>query len=364
MMGARTAAVVRWSGRGSVLIFCAGLLAFPFLTPVARAGDDPSYLRPRRVGGVLAFGYNWNILGSSRAEQDAFDSPSQDYYFRVDRLDDARGDLEFNGRWDLPSFYKSLRLDLSYARMEWAHNSILGSNRYEIAARQKLPGSSQVDLTLMVQPQAYLRHRTDKDALPGEPRFRPEAVRRTEIEIAYSRALLASRAGILGGYEIGDRTRWFNERDEKSVSLGVFDRFTVAGDVAVTPRYGFDRTRSRNKPDLGSDRSYREHMLGLAVDRAWAIGPHSLETGVYGRLRLRTYTTSDPTDTSRFDREDRIYNWSLRAAYSMPRISPFFSVEHGGRDVRLPSGADVSDEEGEYIATLARVGIEWQITRE
>lgn len=333
-------------------------LALALAAAVAGSAEASSALRPRALGGHIALGYHSNILGSSTSERSAFDAGDPEAFFVVERLDDARAEVGLWGRWDLPSFHKRLRLELGLQRSEWLRTGILGQSRYEIDLRQRLPQDWAVDFRVRHSPQIYMRHRADKDAPPGAPLFRPEAIAETEIRAALSRALGSARASV--AYQRGseDRTRWFDERDE-TIDDGMAGlRWEATSSVQVGSEYLFARGRSRNEPDLGSDRSYREHGVSLAVayEDAGRLG-----IAVSGRLKWRRYTTADSDDESRYRRRDRIYGVGIRVSFPLASVRPFAAVERSGRLVTLPAGADASDEDGEYASTWIRSGLEWEI---
>ena len=340
-----------------ILLFLAGAFG---LSAAARGEDHPVPL-PTSWGGTVAVGYDQNLLSSSRAEESAFGTESESYYFVIDRLNDWQGAIGLWARWDVPSFYRKMRIKMRYQRTEWAHNDILARDAYRIDLRQKLPGGSRFDLSWRYQPQVYLRHRVDKDAAPGDPRFRPESFRGTKIVLGYSRPL----AGLLGTasawFAEEDRNGWFNERDERALGAGLSVLVPVGDAATLAPFYGFDRSQSRNLPDVGSDRSYFEQIVKLRFRFTWSFAGNDWETALAARWKFRTYTTGDPDDSSRYNRHDQIYGWNLRLAHPGEPITPFIQIEAAGRLVDLPAGADASDEEGEYDDLLVRTGIDWQL---
>ena len=334
-------------------------VALMVLTTAQSATAHP--LAPILIGGGVSVGYQQNVLGASGPELDGFRTGSADYLFLIDRVDDERGEVSIWGRWDVPSFYKSIRLEVGYGRTEFVHSKILGRGQFDFSLKQKLPDRSSLALKLRHEPQVYLRHRVDKDALPGEPRFRPEAVRKTEISLANARSLGSVRGIATVGYSEEDRNRWFNERDERGVYGGLAVEHILANGMTVRPSYEFNRTRSRNHPDLGSDRSYREHAVGFGGDVDLAIHGTDLHAEIAGRMKFRTYTTEDAQDASRYHRHDRMLYAMARITLRLPPLQPYIALEQGGRRVSLPPGAAANDEDGEYNSTFLRVGCDWQV---
>ncbi len=323
------------------------------------AATRPS-LFPKSWGGSLSFGWDSNLLQSGRTERRAFGTDNPNYLFVVDRIEGWQGSAEIWGRWDLPSFHKKMRMEIGYRRSQWPHVAILGYDRFDLGLRQKLSDGSQMDLTLRYEPQVYLRHRVDKDAPFGAPRFRPESYRGTEVGLAYARAVSGIKATVLAGYQVQDENRWFNERDEKMKAAGFSLQIPGGKGISFAPSYEFGRSRSRNKPLATSDRSYRQHATGLR-----AQSPLPLPGGPWGIIaasqwKFRAYTTNDPSDASRYHRHDRAYSWSVRVDRPAVRVTPFAIVEGAGRMVDLPAGAAANDEDGEYGDTVFLTGIEWQ----
>ena len=325
-----------------------------------RGGEDPSPWRPAAAGGTVSVGWHDNILGSSTAEEAGFESGDPDYLFVVDRLDDWRLDLGLWGRWEIPSFYRKARAELGYRRAEWKSGDILGRDRYVLELRQRLPGRSQIDGSLSYEPQVYQRHRVDKDALPGEPRFRPEALEVTELELGYTRFLSSVRATLFGGHGTENRTKWFRERDEEVWRGGLSLTPPPLRSVVFSSHYEYARGHSRNEPDLGSDRSFRQQAVGIGLASEPRWGRLALQLRADGRVKFRAYTTRDPEDESRFDRDDLIFYWSAKVGTAAGRLRPFVAAEGTQRSVNLPSEADASDEDGEYQSNLIRFGLDWE----
>ncbi|MFB3907588.1 MAG: hypothetical protein ACE15D_04205 [Candidatus Eisenbacteria bacterium] len=312
----------------------------------------------------MAFGWDSNLLSSSTAETRAFDTGGGDSFFAVDRLEDARARAGFWGRWEVPSFYKSLRIEGSYERFEALHESIVGSGVYAIGLRQKLPDGSRIDLSAAYCPQIYLRHRTNKEALPGEPQFRPEASRQMELEIAHSRPFAGTRLEASIDYETERRIRWFRERDEETWTAGLNVEVPLVSSIDLIGAgfVGGSRTVAPNR-EPGLDRSHRQAITGLrlSAEPGLPAGPWEMQAGT--RWKFRDYTTDDPTDSSRYHRNDRIVSWDVRIGRPMGAFVPFVSYEGSLRRVHLPSGAQSSNEEGEYDDTLISLGVQWEFSR-
>ena len=327
------------------------------LVPCPSRSDD----RPWSLGGSIAIGWDQNILGSASAEQDAFGTDDPDYWFEVDRLDDSRGDISFWAETEVSSFYKELRLRGEYRRYQHLHNAILGRNEYEFFLRQKLPDRQRIDLTIVYSPQVYLRHRADKDALPGDPSFRPEAYRATEIELEYQRLLFELPVAGVFFFENRDETTWFNERDRKELGGGLAVGFNPGYAIVLEPSYEYSVSRSRNKPDLGTDLSHRQHAAGLKARAPLEFVGAGARIEFNTKWKFRTYTTDDPEDTSRFQRKDVAWWWNIYFKQTLGILTPFVGFESSGKRVDLPPGANADTEEGEYDGSLVRFGMDWEI---
>lgn len=318
-------------------------------------------LRPDSFGGSMIVGRDENVLSSSAAEKNAFETDSPNAWFEVDRLDDVQGRLELWSRWKMNSFYETARVELNYRRSEYAHLEILGHDRFGLDVKQKLPGDATLDFDVSYEPQLYMRHRVDKDASASEPRFRPEAYRVLSFDLSATRAVGAGLALTLGAErEVERATKWFRERERERNEAYVRAGTELIPGLAVRTKYGYAAAGSRNRPDLGSDLSYREQVFGLGLDAEtsrWS-GPWRLTLD--GSLKSRGYTTDDPTDTSRFDRDDRTHALSARLAWARGIAAPFLLVERGGRRIDLPPGAAVDSDESEYDDSFIATGIAWQ----
>ncbi|MBK8229021.1 MAG: hypothetical protein IPK72_00265 [Candidatus Eisenbacteria bacterium] len=329
------------------------------------AASSQAGLTPDGWGGRVGYGHDSNVLSSSQGERDAFDSGASGYWFQVDRLEDWRANLELWGEWKVKTFAKGMKAELGYRRSQYAHLPILRSDRFDLSLKQKLTKIDVLSLALTYEPQVYLRHRLDKDAPPGAPLFRPESYRGIGVEVAYARPTLAGRTTtVFSSFESQDESRWFNERDRKRVGVGA-SMVVPFGPWSFTPSYEFAGAASRNEPDLGSDFGYREHVVGLRTRLTLGGGTAELPTrswvlGIDGRAKLRGFTTDNPDDTSRYQRDDVSYSFSGRLLWRRGALSPFIGAEYAGRNITLPAGADGSDEEGEYEDGAIGLGLEWE----
>lgn len=311
-------------------------------------------------GGTFSVGWDRNLLQSSRAEERAFRTADPDQWFEIESLDDWRAEFGLRTRWEVPSLYKKLRVEVEARRSEVAGNPILRSDAYAVSLRQKLPRSARIDLEVAYAPQIYMRHRRDKDALPGQPVFRPEAYSRLEAELGYTRPVLDVPVTFFGQVDTRRETRWFRERDRTSLGAGVKLDLGLGPALSLQPVFVYAEARSRNRPDLGSDFSHREPSVGMGLRSRppFPFAPWKLDAGT--EWKFRTYLTRDPEDSSRFDRKDLSWWWNVRLARPAGVLTPFVAVEASARRVDLPAGADASTEEGEYDSSWIYGGMEWE----
>jgi hypothetical protein len=349
-------------GRARVLLSIS-LLSLLAIGPLIRSAEAGStVLRPVALGGSLFAGWHKNVLGASRAEQDAFANGDPGYFFVVDRLNDWVIGGEAWARWNLPSVYRTVRLDLGVQQREWAGLSILGWDRFDLDLKQKLPARSAFRFRMGYEPQVYLRHRRDKDAGFGQPAFRPEAYRGLDLEARYQRPLAGDlNLTLLVNYESRNETKWFEERSRKRRGAGLEIVIPLGGSASVKPGYEYGRIRSRNRPDLGSDQSSREHVPSMRLKFESRILGEPLTLDAGGKMKFRSYTTDNRDDASRYHRRDRSYYWSVKLSRPSPPLSPFLKVERDGRAINVPLKPDSANEDGAYNALKIWAGVDWEL---
>lgn len=327
------------------------------------ASADNAAWSPDSWGGRIGVGYQTNVIGASQRELEAFrtgDDP--DYFFVVEDMDDWLVTAKLWAEWRLPSFYKSLQLELGYGRSEWSQSPVLGRDHFAATLTQRLPGDSNVQLAVEYEPQVYLRHRPDDGAAFGEPRFRPEAFQGWAVELAYTHPFVAGSAiTLLGLFESRNETQWFRHRDREQWGAGLDLGVPLTDWLELEPGYEYVDADAYNPPEIDSDRSFREHGASLrATAKGQALGQKwYFEAG--GKMRFREYTTNDREDDSRYGRHDRPYYWNVKLQRRGGIIAPYLLFERGGRTIDLPSGADVSTEDGEYESELWQLGLEFEI---
>lgn len=357
--------IVTGHGRPRPAAFSAVVPVVAFLALAVSPGDRArAGGLPDSWGGSASVGYNTNILGSSRAERLGFETEDPSYYFAINRLEDWQINFGLWSRWNVPSFYKKLRVDVDYERRQIARNPILGLDTWQVTLRQRLRNHNRwFDLALTLEPQVYMRHRGDGGAIPGSPAFRPEAYRGFEAKLDYNHPIGPLQGTAFAGREIRRENRWFRWRNETRDGVGLGARIPARKGIDISPSFEFGSCSSPGDATNRTDRSYREWVTGIfgRVAIASLKGPWVGQVGT--RWKFRRYTTGDPLDASRFHRRDRLYSWSARIDRPMGWAVPFLSIEGSGRTVSLPAGATASSDEGEYTATLVRTGIEWEFDR-
>lgn len=334
---------------------CAAGLLFLLCLPAAGISED---WRPRSWGGRLAVGIEQRTAASEEASDP--DLGTGDGRFWYAEVEDARLSLQLWSQWKTRLAGRPMRIEASYERMEWARSPILGQDLFELELRQGVSKRSLFELALAYTPQIYSRHRIDKDALPGEPQFRPQARRELGAEIGWTHAWRSDFASRLFlDLTLRDESRWFEERDCRRTGAGASCEFPVGG-IDLVPCYEYRVNRSRNEPDLGSDLSYREHLAELRLRHSGAAlpgGPYRVELAT--RWKFRAYTTDDPEDDWRYGRREQIYSMTARVSRPMGWLVPFVSLETYGRAAKT-AVEEAFDEDDDADRTFFLLGVEWE----
>jgi predicted glycosyltransferase len=341
------------SGRIGIALFLGlGLLA-------ARPGVTQGSLLPKALIVDVAGGYDTNILDASDEEVAVFETGDPSGYFVVRRLADAFVRTSVEGRWKAPGLGSGSQLRLAFARLSYWNESIRSEHRYLALWRNRLGSETTLDLKVEHSPDVSLRHRHDKDALPGDPVFRPEVRTTWEGGLVLEQALegeAISRVGV----EVAARdfNQPFDERDRWSVRGWTGLAWNPARAVKLDLGGGYRAIRSRNEPYLGSDLSYGEWNLRSALEFALARG-----TRVRASVERdwRWYTSADPEDVSHYGREDTEWTFggSLRQAIRRS-LEWSAAVVHTRRIASSGmQGFGEFDEEGSYQDTVASAGLVW-----
>ena len=254
----------------------------------------------------VAFGYDTNLLNSSDAERQAFDSGDPGAFFVVDRLEDAFLHGRAEAEWNLgQALGARSSLRGRYERLQFVHESIKDENRYALGWAGRIGRTTRVGIDGSFLPQVYERHRRDKDALPGDPLFRAEVYRRWDVAAEWLRSWTPRFAA---GLEVSGSWRnygeAFQERDRRRLGLAALSSWEASPRLRFELEGGYRRSRSRNEPDLGSDLSYREWTLrpGLRAREVAGIS----EARLLFERNWRHYTSDDPDDEDHFGRDDAI----------------------------------------------------------
>lgn len=328
-------------------------LAFLALQTVA----DAQSLMPRRWGGRCAIGYDETRNVSTADVDPASGTGDGRYWFAQPR--DAQLCMGLWADWKMRLAGKRTRLRLDYERLEWANGRILGRDRFTAEASRDMSSRSSLDCEVEYAPQIYSRHRADKDALLGEPEYRPQARRELAFELGWEqkwRAFPVTR--IFLTYTIRDENSWFDERDARRIGAGLTSGFALFGS-SLELTYEYRGNESRNEPDLESDLSYREHVAELQLGGLFAApgGPWGLD--LRNRWKFRNYTTHNIEDDRHYGRRETIYSWLVKLRRPGAVVSPFVSVEATGHSAQTLA-AEESAEEDDIGRILARIGVEWE----
>lgn len=339
--------------------FLAGL-ALPMMAGAAMGRD--SFLTPDSWGGKLSVGYEDRAIDGDVSGDPATGTGPPRYWYT--EPDDFLGLVNVWSRWKFRPFRYPTKLKFEYERRQWAEGDILARDIFILELRQDLSPKSRLDLEVEHTPQIYNTHRVDKDAQPGQPRFRPEAYQETEAALAFLyRWAEDFSITTFTSYTARDETPWFRERDRRRLGAGFSLDFLLQPQLRVIPEYEFRSNSSRNEPDLGADLSYREHSLDLKLSRP-GVGPlRRWQLDVESRLKFRHYTTDDQEDTRRYRRVERIYAIRLVLRLPFETVTPFASWEAAGRSINVPGDVAEVDEADDIERTLIQLGIEWRFDR-
>lgn len=335
------------------------LLAMVMAAPNgARAG-----VLPREANVELLYGYDSNILNASDAEVRAFETHDPGSYFVIDRIQDAVGVFTAEGRWAARVAGRKSEVRLGYQRLQYVHETIRNENHYSFLWRTRFGERTTATLDFELAPDLYGRHRRDKDALPGDPVFRPEVRTVYDMGLSLERALgpdFYSKIAVEAA--VRDFNEPFNERDRSRI--GGMSGFSWRSErLRWDVNGGYRRLTSRNEPYLGSDLSYREWTLRSAVECAPCLGV-PLRLRVQARRDWTHYTSSDPEDNSHFGREDA--DWELGAGARYPvkgQLDWEAGVVHAWRRTNASLSVDFNDEEGAYRDTFVTTGLAWHWAR-
>jgi len=342
-------------------------LLLPLLLGLSSLGRCAGAASPslRGVSARLQCGHDANILNASDAEREAFETESDDAYFVVDRMEDAFLDLELQADWHLGRLAGvKWKGKTRYRRAQYFHAPIKTENDYRLMLQVRPHPSSRVRIGLGHCPQVYGRHRVDKDAAPGAPRFRAEVHKRWDASLEVEQHL--SPRWTLGAeydYSRRDYAQSFAERDRRRHGLSIDLAWQPGRFWRLELWHRFRRSLSRNEPDLGKDLSYREWAIGSELH----LGPlpAGIRVDLSPQLRWRDYTSINPDDENHHGREDRIGGLFLTVERSLgARWLAGASADFWWREASLSSGETVDyDEEGAFSDQRLATHITWQWER-
>jgi hypothetical protein len=267
---------------------------------------------PEVLEARLSAGYDSNLLDASDADRSAFALRDPESFFVVNSMRDGFLEAGVAGEWRFPRLLAGRpTLRLGYQRRQYFDNPIKSSDDYTLDGTLRLAAATRVDLGLEFQPQIYQRHRRDDNALPGEPEFRPEVLRRTDMSAGLTQRLRAGtslKAGLRGS--LRDTRAPFDARDRRLFGgdVGIAQalprgaRFGLSG--------GYARTRSRNDPASPTDLSNREWTLSSWLEAR--SNRMATTLGLWFQLGWRHYASSEPADGSHFGRVDNSTALELR----------------------------------------------------
>ena len=355
-------------GGASALLACA-LIALP---ASAARGAEPD---PFRLRLSVQPGYDDNILQLSEDEQQEFEDDTDPNQFLIESTDDvitrARAELRWETNlWKKRTTYWSARIT-AYI---FATNDVKDYEEYVVGVDQEIHRPSRhrswVELEYTRSPSRYSREITDDDAtLAAGTRIRESLIQETdEYWLGYRQRILGKELELEGGYrfEVMDFGTHFPERDSVRgtwVLQGRSEPFeTWPFQFTISQEYGTNDAEG----DLASttfvddDPSYRFYGTTLSAELPWKGGGH-FEAEI--EVEFRSYTTDNPLDTVRFDREDDRRTYTGRVEQTLrPGFLAFAEYRHRVVEADLPRATPATDEDTDYVESLVLLGIRWELS--
>ncbi|MEZ4647884.1 MAG: hypothetical protein R3E97_03710 [Candidatus Eisenbacteria bacterium] len=330
-------------------------IVIPVVALAAGTGAVVAAWTPELVGGSVSGGFESRPIEGLESDIDPSTGSGDGRYWYAPP-EDWGGTFEVWSRWKIRSSLGKSKVKLSYARNDWVDGEIFARNILGFTLVHDLGGGYELDLDAEYVPEVYKRHRADKDAGPGEPRFRPETYSDLDVELAFARDWGHFSTSIIGLVERRNENEWFDERDRLGLGVGAGLDFAVWEGSRFRPFYLRSSTESRNEPDLGSDLSFDEDSYGLRFTQEF----RDFRTELYGKIDVRSYTTTDPEDDSRYGREDTGKFFSGKLAWRPGALQPFLSYEKSRSSSQLPGVVAEEQDDGEDERSLVRLGVDFQ----
>ncbi len=362
-----------WSERSLAARAGQGRHLGPLLLALAALGAPAAHtaradLRPVRLAAEIEASYDTNLLNASGAELGAFRAGDPGSYFVIDRLEDGALRAAVEADWSLGRWAGvKPKLRMGYARDQALHNPITGVSTYEAQITARFAPRTRTGLAGAYRPQVYGRHRADKDARPGDPRFRAEAHRRWDLEWSLEQAIDGPfrRSVTLGVAAEGswkEYTEPFVERNQRRLTLELQAATALHRLVYLELAGGWRRALSRNEPDLGKDLSYYEWEI--APEITWSALTERAELSATLDLAWRHYTSRAPQDSNHYRRHDLLGAVGAQVLYRLGRgLAWRVAATHAWRSAALSSGHAVDyDEEGDFSEWVSSTGLryEWE----
>ena len=351
----------------SALLACA-LLALP---ASAARGAEPD---PFRLRLSVQAGYDDNILQLSEDELREFEEDPDPDQFLIESTDDvitrARAELRWETNlWKERRTYWSARIT-AYI---YATNDVKDYEEYLVGVDQEIHRPSRhrswVELEYTRTPSRYSREITDDDAaLAAGTRIRESLIQETdEYWLSYRQRILGRALELEGGYrlEVMEYGTHFPERDAvrstwvlqgRSEPLETWPfQFTISEEFGTNDAEG--NLASTTFED--DDPSYTFYTTTIQAEFPWSGGHFEAEI----EIEYRNYTTDNPLDTVRFDREDdrRTYTGRVEQTLS-PGLLSFAEYRRRDVDADLPREAAATDEDTDYVEDLVLLGIRWELS--
>ena len=338
------------------------------------AAEKPN--RPFDLGISLETRYDDNILQLSEEAQDRFREEPDPERFLIESIDDyvaiGKIDLRWRGK---PIRKRETAVRAFLDAFRYVRNDIKDYEKFGISISQELTASRRHLASLQIRysriPDFYKRHRVDEDASfdAGERVISSYDYEEDRYSVTYEQAIVNRRLEARLDWKYFDRdyNESFNERDStKDIwSLALIGRPFRDTPLEVGLAYGTGDLRARGDlpatPITDDDVSYRLDTYLLDVEYRWK-GRRGGRVGVSAEREFREFTSDNAFDLGHFGREDERNNYRVRLDQRLSRKLVLLAKYHRkSREVTLPPGIPVSDDETDFVEHRITVGVAWEL---
>jgi len=255
----------------------------------------------------------------------------------------------------------------------YANNSIKNYETYDLSVAQELTATkkhlSLIRLTVSHTPEYYQQQLRDAPFIPGSFIYESAGYRQTHYRLAYDQTFIEDRfdGRLTVEYRRRNYNQYFPERDNRrdtaAVSLGGrpiarsgFSIDGMAGLGKLLARGDLDSTTAFPEADISYDVSF----LGLNATIPWG-GKLGGRVALAADREIRTYTTTDPADTSHYDRVDHRLTWSAGIVQKLPvDLELFANYENKTQDTTFPRLVIAPNDTTSFVSNRVTLGLRWR----